>query len=115
MSPLTIAGLPVLAIIEDFHAGATGSARGHAYTLTPASDRQTPGREGSGGKADRRPAAGAEDGAARLIGALGLALLILAMVFAPGPAAAHPACNALIADDADDHAAALLLRPSVPR
>jgi hypothetical protein len=56
MSPLTIAGLPVLAIIEDFHADATGNARRPSETLTRTSDRQTPGQTGSGGKADRWPA-----------------------------------------------------------
>ena len=77
MSPLTIAGLPVLAIIEDFHADATGNARRRTEKLTRTSDRQTPGQEGSGGKADRRPAGVAEDGVKRMIGSLGLALLIL--------------------------------------
>jgi hypothetical protein len=97
MSPLTIAGLPVLAIIEDFNADATGHARRRAETLTPGSNRQTPGQEGSGAKADRRPARVSEDGVTPMMGSLGLALLILAMVFAPEPAAANPACNALIA------------------
>jgi hypothetical protein len=85
MSPLTFAGLPILAIIEDFHADATGNARRRADTLTPASDRKTPGQEGSGGKADRRPSGVAEDGVTRTMGSLGLALLILAVVFAPEP------------------------------
>ena len=91
MSPLKIAGLPVLAIIEDFNADATGHARRRAEKLTPGSDRQTPGPEGSGGKADRRPGGVSEDGVTPKMGSLGLALLILAMVFAPEPAAANPA------------------------
>jgi N-acetylglutamate synthase-like GNAT family acetyltransferase len=50
MSPLTIAGLPVLAIVEDFHAGATDTARRRAQDLTPTSERQTPGPERAGGE-----------------------------------------------------------------
>ena len=96
MSPLTIAGLPVLTIIEDFHADATGNARRPSETLTRTSDRQTPGQTGSGGKADRWPAGVAEDGMKRMLGPLGHALLILTAAFAPVPAAANPACNALI-------------------
>lgn len=97
MSTVTIAGLPVLAIIEDFHADATGNARRRAEELKTTSDRQTPGRKRSGGKANRWPEGGAEDGTKRMIGLLVLGLLITAAVFAPVPAAANPACNALIA------------------
>ena len=97
MSPLTFAGLPVLAIIEDFHADATGNARRRTKKLKTTSDRQTPGRKRSGGKADRRPEGVAEDRMKRMMGLLGLALLVTAVVFAPEPAAANPACNALIA------------------
>ena len=97
MSTLTIAGLPVLAIIEDFHADATGNARPRAEEPEPASDPQTPGRTQSSGKANRRPAGVAEDGMKRMMGLLGVGLLVTAAAFAPVPAAANPACNALIA------------------
>jgi hypothetical protein len=93
MSPLTIGGLPVLAIIEDFHADAAGNARRPTEKLTRTSDRQTPAQTGSGGEADRWPAGVAEDGVKRMVGPLGVALLILSAVFAPVPAAANPACR----------------------
>ena len=97
MSTLTIAGLPVLAIIEDFRADATGNTRPRAEEPEPASDPQTPGRTQSSGKANRCPAVAAEDGIKRMKGLLGVGLLVTAAAFAPVPAAANPACNALIA------------------
>jgi hypothetical protein len=96
MSTLTIAGLPVLAIIEDFHANAPGNARRRAEELKTTSDRQTPGRKRSRDKANPWPEEVAEDGVKRMVGLLSFALLITAAVFAPVPAAANPACNALI-------------------
>ena len=46
MSPLTIAGLPVLAIIDDFRADATGNARRRAEKLRPPPIGRLPGKTG---------------------------------------------------------------------
>ena len=97
MSTVTIAGLPVLAIIEDFHADTATNARPRAEKPKPTSDPRTPGRTQSSGKARRSADGVAEDGMKRMMGLLGVGLLVTAAAFAPVPAAANPACNALIA------------------
>jgi Right handed beta helix region len=97
MSPLTIAGLPVLAIIEDTHAAPTGNARRRAEEPELTCDLQTPGRKQSSGKASRWPERVAENGMKRMVGLLGVGMLVTATAFVPVRAAANPACNALIA------------------
>jgi hypothetical protein len=96
MSTVTIAGLPVLAIIED-HADATGTARRRAKEPKTASDEQAPTGKRPSGKLNRRPHGAADDNVKRMLGLLILGLILTVAATVSVAAAANPACNALIA------------------
>ena len=97
MSTLTIAGLPVLAILEDRDADTTGNARQRAEEVESTSDRPPAGGTPPGGSSNRWREAGEDTPIKRTIGLLSLALLIHATSFASVPAGANPACNESIA------------------
>src|SRR5262245_59308926 len=104
MSTLTIAGLPVLAILEDHDANIKGNARRRDQDVEGPSDRQPPEETLPGGNSNEERRMGAQGTRKRPIRLVSLtllpsvALVTSAMLFTPVPAgAANPPCNAVIA------------------